>query len=308
MIPVDRLATTRRFNSTAAGVICGIVASLFWAAGFVGVRHGLTIGFSPADLMIHRYVWSGLAFILFVLHAGVGDLNGVGWGRGILLAVLGGPVFALLGYTGFLLVPLGHGGVIQPASGTLGGLLLATLVLHERLIASRLVGALIIVGGLLVIGGEAVATIGVEGVAGDLIFVVTGLMFAAFGTLLRLWKIAPMQAAAAIGVLSLFALPIHFLLGGFARMSSFGWRENLLQAVLLGVLAGPAALYLFVRSVVLLGVGRAAVFFSLTPPFVLLLGWVVLGEVPSPLQLIGLIIVVLGFQLTQKEIVSAVHK
>jgi len=136
-----RLDSTSRINSTAVGVICGIGASLFWAARFAGVRHGLNVGFSPADLMIHRYIWSGLALLPTMVRGGIGNLNGIGWGRGILLAVLGGPVFAILGYAGFLLVPLGHGGVIQPSSGTLGGLFLATLVLRERLIPSRLVGA-----------------------------------------------------------------------------------------------------------------------------------------------------------------------
>lgn len=292
--------STSRFNSPAVGIICGVGASLFWAAGFAGVRHGLNAGFSPADLMIHRYLWSGLALLPFVMRAGISDLNGIGWSRGILLAVLGGPVFAIIGYAGFLLVPLGHGGVIQPSSGTLGGLLLATLVLGEKLITSRVVGALIIVCGLVVIGGEAVTTIGVQGVAGDLIFVLTGLMFATFGTLLRLWRIAAMPAAAVISVLSLFAVPVHWSLGGFDHMVSLGWRENLLQAVLQGILAGPAAIFLFVRSVTLLGAGRAAIFFSLVPPFVLLLGWLALGEVPSTLQLIGLIIVLCGFRLAQK--------
>jgi len=292
--------TTSRFNSTVVGLICGITASLFWAAGFAGVRHGLNVGFSPADLLIHRYIWSGLALLPTVVRGGIGDLNGIGCGRGISLAVLGGPVFAILGYAGFLLVPLGHGGVIQPLSGTLGGLLLATLVLREKLIRSRLVGALIIVCGLAVIVGEALATIGAQGVAGDLIFVVTGLMFATFGTLLRLWRIPPMPAAAAISVLALFAVPVHWLLGGFAHMVSLGWRENLLQATLQGVLAGPAAVYLFANSVALIGAGRAAIFFSLVPPFVLLLGWLALGEVPSALQLAGLVIVLLGFHLTQK--------
>jgi drug/metabolite transporter (DMT)-like permease len=294
------LDSTSRFNSPAVGIICGVGASLFWAAGFAGVRHGLNAGFSPADLMIHRYLWSGLALLPFVMRAGISDLNGIGWSRGILLAVLGGPVFAIIGYAGFLLVPLGHGGVIQPSSGTLGGLLLATLVLGEKLITSRVVGALIIVCGLVVIGGEAVTTIGVQGVAGDLIFVLTGLMFATFGTLLRLWRIAAMPAAAVISVLSLFAVPVHWSLGGFDHMVSLGWRENLLQAVLQGILAGPAAIFLFVRSVTLLGAGRAAIFFSLVPPFVLLLGWLALGEVPSTLQLIGLIIVLCGFRLAQK--------
>jgi drug/metabolite transporter (DMT)-like permease len=96
-------------------------------------------------------------------------------------------------------------------------------------------------------------------------------------------------------------MPFYWLhYGGLAHMISLGWRENLLQAVLQGVLAGPAALYLFVNSIGLIGAGRAAIFFSLVPPFVLLIGWQALGESPTLLQLIGLIIVLFGFWLTQK--------
>jgi drug/metabolite transporter (DMT)-like permease len=289
-----------RLNPTAVGVICGVVAAGFWAAGFVGVRHGLDVGFSPADLAVHRYLWPGLALLPVVLRAGIGDLAGIGWSRGILLAILGGPVFAIIGYAGFLFVPLGHGGVIQPSCGALGGLLLATLVLREKLIISRLIGALIIISGLLVIAGEGAATIGVQGVGGDLILALAGLMSGGFATLLRLWRIAPMAAAAVISALSLFAMPVYWLAGGVAHISALGWRENLLQAVLQGVLAGPAALYLLVRSITLIGAGRAAIFFSLIPPFVLLIGWPALGETPSLLQLTGLVIVLFGFQLTQK--------
>jgi drug/metabolite transporter (DMT)-like permease len=101
-------------------------------------------------------------------------------------------------------------------------------------------------------------------------------------------------------MLSLLAVPAHWALGGFDHMIALGWRENFLQAVLQGVLAGPAAIYLFVRSVALLGAGRAAVFPSLVPPFVLLIGWLALGEVPSGLQLTGLVIVLLGFRLAQR--------
>ncbi|MFZ0986267.1 MAG: DMT family transporter [Xanthobacteraceae bacterium] len=288
-------------NPTAVGVICGIVAAGFWAAGFVGVRHGLDVGFSPADLAVHRYLWPGLALSPVVLRAGIGDLDGIGWGRGILLAILGGPVFAIIGYAGFLLVPLGHAGVIQPSCGAVGGLCLATLVLREKLIISRLIGALIIISGLLVIAGEGAATIGAQGVDGDLLLALAGFMSGAFATLLRLWRIPPMSAAAVISVLSLFAMPVYWLIGGVAHMSALGWRENLVQAVLQGVLAGPAALYLLVKSIALIGAGRAAIFFSLIPPFVLLIGWLALGDTPSLFQLIGLTIVLFGFQLTQRE-------
>jgi drug/metabolite transporter (DMT)-like permease len=288
-------------NPTVVGVIYGIVASVLWAAGFVGVRHGLNVGFSPADIAVHRYLWSGLALLPVVVRAGIGDLNGIGWNRGILLTLLGGPAFAIIGYAGFLFVPLGHGGVIQPSCGALGGLLLATLVLREKLITSRLIGALIIVGGLVAIGGEGAVAFGKQGVSGDLLFVLAGFMSASFSTLLRLWRVPPMPAAAVIGVLSLFAMPVYWLHYGLAHMVSLGWRENLLQAVLQGVLAGPVGLYLFVNSIALIGAGRAAIFFSLVPPFVLLIGWLALGEVPTLLQLIGLTIVLFGFQLAQKR-------
>ena len=115
-------------------------------------------------------------------------------------------------------------------------------------------------------------------------------MTAGFSTLLRMWHVAPMPAAATIGVLSLFGMPIYWLHYGLAHMISLGWRENLLQAVLQGALAGSAALYLFVKSI----------FFSLVPPFVLLIGWLILAETPTLLQVMGLTIVLGGFQLTQK--------
>jgi drug/metabolite transporter (DMT)-like permease len=68
-----------------------------------------------------------------------------------------------------------------------------------------------------------------------------------------------------------------------------------------GLFAGAGATYLFTRSVVLLGAGRAAVFPSLVPGFTLLIGFLALGEVPSLVQLAGLAIVMLGFWLTQRS-------
>src|SRR4029450_6314685 len=177
------------------GVACGAGAALFWALGFVATRHGLKLGFTPPDLLMHRFLWSGIAFLPLVLRAGVGNLAGIGWGRGLVLMVLGGPVMSLISYTGFLFVPLGHGSVIQPSSATLGGLLLAAVFLRERVPPSRVLGAIVIVGGRAVIGAESVGHIGADGVLGDLLFVMTGFMFAVFGTLLRHWRVNAFSAA-----------------------------------------------------------------------------------------------------------------
>jgi len=292
---------TDRFNTVAIGIACGAGAAVFWAAGFVAARHGIDVGFTPADLTFHRCFWAGLVLLPLALRDGIGDLNGIGWGRGVVLTILGGPGIAIVSYSGFLLVPLGHAGVIQPSCAALFGLILATIILKERLPVLRAFGALTIVLGLAVIGAEALMTIGVHGVAGDLMFVLAGGFFATFGMLLRYWRVVATRATVAISVLSLAILPIYWTLSGFDRIAALGLWENILQALMQGILAGPAAIYLFTRSVVLLGAGRAAVFPSLVPPCVLLIGWIALGEQSSVLQLTGLAIVLIGFRLTQQR-------
>ena len=78
-------------------------------------------------------------------------------------------------------------------------------------------------------------------------------------------------------------------------MIALGLAENLVQALVQGLFAGAGAIYLFTRSVVLLGVSRAAVFPSLVPGFTLLIGFLALGEQPTLAQLLGFVIVLIGF-------------
>jgi drug/metabolite transporter (DMT)-like permease len=294
------MTTTGPLNSIAAGIACGAGAALFWAAGFTAAKHGIDIGLSPADLSFHRFFWSGVILLPLLMRERLSDLGGLGWGRAIALTILGGPGLALISYSGFLLVPLGHGGVIQPSCAAVGGLALAALVLKEKLPLSRIVGAGVIVCGLFVIGGEAITTIGLHGVAGDLMFMVAGFFFATFGILLRLWRLAPTRAMVIVSIVSLGFIPVYWALHGFETMLALGWRENLLQAVMQGILAGPGAIYLFTRSVVILGAARAAVYPSLVPGFTLLIGFLALGIVPSVFQFLGFAIVLAGFRLTQK--------
>lgn len=282
------------------GILCGAGAAFCWATGLVVARHGIAVGFGPSDLALHRYVWAGLALAPLVLGRSGADLGGIGWGRGAVLTLFGGPLLALLSYAGFLYVPLGHGGVIQPSCAALGGILLAWRVLGERLPPTRVFGAVAMVTGLVVLGAEAVATIGTQGLLGDLAFAVAGVAWSMFGTLLRLWRIAPTRAVGVVSVLALAYLPGHAAIVGFDGLLARGPWENLLQALVQGVFAGAVATYLFARSVVLLGAGRAAVFPTLVPGFTLLVGYFAIGNVPSLTQLAGLAIVAVGFRYAMK--------
>src|SRR5262249_8190868 len=67
------------------GIVCGTLAALAWAGGFVVAKHGIQVGFSPADLAFHRFFWSGLLILPYVIRDGLRDLDGVGWGRGFVM-------------------------------------------------------------------------------------------------------------------------------------------------------------------------------------------------------------------------------
>src|SRR3954451_21221470 len=103
-------------HAIATGIACGAGAAVFWAAGFVGARHGIDIGFTPADITFHRCFWAGLLLLPLAWRGGVRALNGIGWGRGLVLTFFGGVGIAFVSYSGFPLVPLGHGGIIQPST------------------------------------------------------------------------------------------------------------------------------------------------------------------------------------------------
>jgi drug/metabolite transporter (DMT)-like permease len=285
----------KRCSARSAG------AALCWAAGFVAAKHGISIGFAPADLALHRFLCSGLLLMPMVLRDGIGNLGGIGWGRGFILSVLSGPPQAFIAYTGFILVPLGHGTTIQPATAALVGLVLAALVLRERPSGSRILGAIAITAGLMVFGYESLMTIGSHGVGGDLLFFGAGAFWATFGILLRQWHISGTRVVAAVGALSVLVYaPLYFIFigyGGILRMSLY---ENLLQSLAQGIIAGVLPIFLFARSVTILGAGRAATFPALVPGFSLIIGYLALGVVPSVAQIVGLAIVLVGFRLTMR--------
>ena len=278
------------------GTVCGTLAALAWAMGFVAAKHGVQIGFSPADLAFHRFFWSGLLMLPLIVREGLRDLGGIGWSRASVMTVLSGPPQALLAYIGFILVPLGHGTTIQPACAALSGLMLASLILHEKATLQRISGGAIIIAGLLMFGAESLTTIGSSGVGGDLLFATAGLFWATFGTLLRLWNVPGTRAVMAVGAVSVIVLaPVYLFIYGISGLVRQSLFENLLQAVVQGGIAGSLPIYLFAHAVIALGGGRAATFPALVPIFSVVIGFLALGVVPTLAQFVGMLIVLVGF-------------
>jgi len=290
-VPAGRMTRDER-----KGVAFGLAMALAGGAFMVSSRAGAITGFHPADLTFLRFLVAGLVLLPALLRSGPRDLGGIGWGRGCALAFCVGPVFSLLQTSGFQFAPLGHGALVAPAALTLFSILLAVLVLRERLNAPRLLGLALVVGGLVLIGLEGLAAPGGrQAWIGHLLWCAAGFLWAFYATLLRLWRLDAVRAMTAASVLSMLAtIPVYLAWGGLERLAALPLRDVLLQAGGQGVCAGLLLAIFHSRSVVLLGASRAAVFPSIVPGVALALGALLLGEWPNVTQLVGLVVVTLG--------------
>jgi drug/metabolite transporter (DMT)-like permease len=289
-------ASAESSKAVLAGLGWGLLAASIWASYSVLARLGIKAGLSPADLSLLRFAPGALLTLPLLWRWGWRDLAGIGWRRGLLLTLLAGPGFSLLFMTGFSLAPLAHGAVIAPASQMLAGLGLSAWLAQQRLTQESLVGAGCVLLGLLCIGGDSL--LHGEGRAtllGDALFALAGLCWGLFGTLSRRWQVEPLRVTVVVVVLSfvLFAPP-YLAWSDLRGLASAGIGMLALQALSQGLGAGLVAVLAYSRAAALLGAGRAAFFGALVPGAASLLAVPVLGEVPSILQVLGIVSVVAG--------------
>ncbi len=280
----------------AAGLAWGLLAAAIWASYSVLARLAVKAGLSPGDLTLLRFAPGALIMLPFLFHWGWRDLAGIGWRRGLVLTVLAGPGFSLLFMTGFTLAPLAHGAVVAPAFQMLTGLTLAALIAHQRWTRETAIGAVGVLIGLACMGGDSL--LHGEGkltLLGDALFAAAGTCWGLFGALSRRWQVDPLRVTGVVVVLSfgMFA-PGFVLLADWQRLASAGPGMLALQVLAQGLGAGLVAVLAFSRAAALLGSGRAAFFGAAVPGAAALLAIPVLGEVPTTLQVMGILAVVAG--------------
>jgi drug/metabolite transporter (DMT)-like permease len=276
-----------------AGFGWGLVAALIWGGYLAFARAGIVGGLAPLDFALLRYGTAALLVLPLLPRLGWRDLGGVGWGRGLVLAALAGPAFILLGTWAYRFAPLAHGAVVQPGVVTVATMILAVLVLRERIAERRWLGVGIVVAGLALVSGAGLGS----GAAwkGDLLFAAAGLLWASFTIMARRWRVDPWRATVAVALLGgAAALPAWLLLGDAPALLAQGGAVLATQALVQGALSGLLAVFAFGRAAALLGPSRAALFPAMVPALAVLAGIPVAGEWPEPVQWLGLGIVVAG--------------
>jgi drug/metabolite transporter (DMT)-like permease len=210
------------------------------------------------------------------------------------LACGAGAPYVLLTAGGLAFAPAGHMGVITPSTmlvcSTLGGWLL----LKEPPTSARLAGVGTILIGLIALGWDGLTNRAEHTWIGDAMFLVGGMFWATYTLGSRAWKLEPLHATALVAVLSLaLYVPLYLPFGG-AHLAAAPWREIAIQAVFQGALSAVVALLLYTRAVAILGAARGAVFAALVPGFTLLIAIPLLHELPTQLQIAGVVLVTAG--------------
>jgi len=283
-------------SAFAVGLAWGLLAAAIWANYTVLARYAVKAGLSAGDLTLLRFLPGGLLMLPFFFRWGWRDLGGIGWRRGFVLAVLAGPGFSLLFMSGFTLAPLVHGAVIAPACQMLAGLTLSAWLAHQRWTRESAIGAALVTLGLVFIGGDGLLHGGAGlTLLGDALFVLAGTSWGLFGALSRRWQVDALRVTAAVVVLSLaMVAPVFLLTADLSRLANAGAGMLTMQLVAQGLGAGLVAVLAYSRAAALLGSGRAGFFGALVPGAASLIAIPVLGEVPGPLQVMGIGAVVIG--------------
>lgn len=283
--------------SLAFGYLCGLTMALGAATSFAMARAGALAGLAAEDMILARAAVAGAIMLPFLLIWGLPSLTGIGWKRGLILLLTGGPLFAFLQTGGYTFAPLAHGAVIAPSTVTVLSTIGAVLLLGERLTVSHVAGGTLVLLGVGLIswngfvGAPATDTTWI----GDLMFVASSLLWATFTLLMRKWRIDPIRATAVVAVLTAaVVIPAYFAWRGLDRLVGLPLGALAAQGLAQGLVQGVITLIAYTKAIAILGVSRAVLFPAIVPAIAILIGIPLVGEIPDATQIAGLALVSLG--------------
>lgn len=280
------------------GIALGLVASLIWGGYIAATASGVGLGLTAPDLAFLRYTVAGLILLPWLLKHQPRTLAGVGWRRAIILSLLAGPPFVIIGASGFTFAPVAHSAVIQLGAVTLVGFCLTAWLAGSSPSRSGIAGAGVIAAGILATVAHGLY-FGLGTWRGDLMFFAAGTMWALFSVFQHHWGVAALPTTVAVSVLSAVAYaPMYLSVRNASALEHVDLAVLLGQATFLGVFSGIVALFAFSRAVELLGPARAAVFPVLSPIIATAAGTLLTQQRPDAFQVTGLAVLSLGLYLT----------
>jgi drug/metabolite transporter (DMT)-like permease len=218
----------------------------------------------------------------------------LGWlGLAVIIAGLGAP-YALVAARGLHFAPARDQGALNPGCMPLFVALIAAIVLGEKLSTPRKAGLSLILAGAVIIVGWHAAAWSSSRTLGDALFLFAAFLSACGTVVMQRAKLEPLHAAALVSTGSLIIyLPIYLALYR-TRLAQLQLAEITVQAIFQGVLVTIVSLFLYGRSVAILGASGGAAFGALVPALSALFAIPLLGEWPNATDWVGIIFIFAG--------------
>jgi len=290
-LPAPHDKERRRRRLAVAGMLLSV---LIFGSNFALSRHAFLHGITPYDLLALRFGTAGLLLLPLFLRPGLASCGGAGWGRGPLLFLSSGLPMTFLMMMGLTMAPAAHGATIGPGTVTIIGIIGSVVLFGAVLTRNLVIGIAGVLAGLacLAVAGTTGASAGT--LRGDLMFVGVGLLWGFYPLMIQLWKLDGLRASAVVSVLSMACwLPIYavFFFRGFDVAP---WWVLSLHALYQGVANVIIGLWIWGWAAHVLGPAVVGRFPPLIPVTGTLLAIPVLGEIPSSLQLAGIMLIIGG--------------
>jgi drug/metabolite transporter (DMT)-like permease len=274
------------------GALYGLAAVSIWAGNIVVAGVGLRSSLTPWDISAIRFGTAGLLLLAYLLRQGFA-FERLGW-MGLAALVLGGAPTVLLANCGLQFAPAAHAGALFPGVMPLMVVILAAVVLKEVPTPQQGVGLVLIVTGVIGIVWGTGGSIGTTQNVGHLLFLGSAFAWACYTVALRRARLDGLHAAAisAVGSALLYLPPYAYLAGASLFEASLG--AIALQAFVQGLLTAVISYVFYGRAIGILGASSGAAFAALCPAMTALMAIPVLGEWPSAIDWLAIILISIG--------------
>jgi drug/metabolite transporter (DMT)-like permease len=275
------------------GALCGLGAACIWSGWIVVARLGLRTSVTPWDIAALRFAVGGLLLLPYLWRKGLA-MERLGW-IGLAALVLGcGAPMVLLVNAGLLFAPAAHAGALFSGVVPIMVALLAAPILHEAFTFAKRVGLALVLAGVIGIVWSAGGTIGSRQNIGHALFLGGALLWACYTVAMRRARLDGLHAAAiaAVSTLVLY-VPVYAVVTGTSLLKA-PLTDIALQGFVQGVLTAVISLVLYGRAVSILGASSGAAFPALCPAMTAVLAIPILGEWPTAIDWIAIILISAG--------------
>jgi drug/metabolite transporter (DMT)-like permease len=264
---------------------------LIWGIWPALSKFGIQQTLNTYDIAALRYLVAGIILAPLVWRKG---LAGIGWPGAFWITLGAGFPYALASTGGLNFAPAGHFGVIAPSCMLITSTIGSHLFLSDRITVKRIIGLTGILAGVVLIGWQGLSGAEEGQWIGHIMFASAGFMWAIYTIKSRILLVDAVHATGLVSVLSLILYLPFYLAFGDPQIFNAPASEIVTQAIFQGFLSGFLALILYTRTVAILGAARGALFAALVPGIAVLLAIPVLREIPTMLEILGVLAVTAG--------------